>query len=120
MAQYPVAMETDDNDKDADVNMTTSGTSASTGQVSGGISGVPVINPLVLIQEKLDQFVGEIKTAEDDAKKMDKEHRLEQERLMKEFSQRSLQLMHKYNCQIKPIQSKLSNVKQPLVDVLLS
>ncbi len=86
-------------------------------ELNGSMYG---INPLMLVQSAMNDFLNEMNTADTKATTLYHTHIEKQQRLMNQFVADSLRLMHEFNMGLSPIHNVLKKLKSPLQDVLLS
>ena len=78
------------------------------------------MNPLMLVQSAMNDFLNEMNAADIKATTLYHTHIEKQQRLMNQFVADSLKLMHEFNMGLYPIHNVLQKLKSPLQDVLLS
>lgn len=78
------------------------------------------MNPLMLVQAAMNDFLNEMNSADVKASTLYHSHIEKQQKLMNQFVADSLKLMHEFNMGLNPIHSVLKKLKSPLQDVLLS
>ena len=78
------------------------------------------MNPLMLVQAAMNDFLNEMNSADVKASTLYHSHIEKQQRLMNQFVSDSLKLMHEFNMGLDPIHNVLKKLKSPLQDVLLS
>ena len=78
------------------------------------------MNPLMLVQSAMSDFLNEMSAADVKATTLYQTHIEKQQKLMNQFVSDSLRLMHEFNTGLSPIHNVLKKLKAPLQDVLLS